>query len=58
MIIIRATNPDGPLVYRIGDYVIDEARAWRWINDGVATLDDAGVIDWYALSNGLIIYGH
>ncbi len=53
MIKITVTNPDGPWVYRIGSYVIDEVRAWRWINAGVADLDDVGIIDWRALSNGL-----
>ncbi len=53
MIKITVTNPDGPWVYRIDDYVIDEAMAWRWINAGVAALDDSGIIDWRALSNGL-----
>ena len=50
---VYAANPDGPMIYRLGSRVITEAEAWRRINAGRAKFDDSGVVDWYAMSNGL-----
>ena len=51
--VIYAMNPDGPMIYRFGSRVITEREAWRRINAREVEFDDSGVIDWYALSNGL-----